>query len=308
MYATFPNFSKLTIDDKEEYQNLFKAYPCISDIEFATLMIWWNLSDELSISLINGNVVILYVFPLDQDNSGLCLVGNKNIDESINEIFEYQKRENLKARLVHVPEFTINEIKERNVYNIESERDYDEYIIEASSLEPISNSDHSMRRKVNKFIKEAGEENISVSQMDLSDKNIQESLIETINEWDKEYSRPNDREGAEKMAIKISINLSQELNIENLCVYVNKKLQGFGLFNITADGNYLIVHHLKVRYEIPRIFDYVTQQIAKFAVDNNVKYVNLEMDLGIEGLRQHKMELHPVDFLRKYKITPKLVP
>jgi hypothetical protein len=39
------------------------------------------------------------------------------------------------------------------------------------------------------------------------------------------------------------------------------------------------------------------------AYEKKVPFLNVEMDLGIPGLRMHKTELRPVDFLRKYSVT-----
>ena len=45
------------MQDKKIYQQHVKDLPPYSDILFSTLQIWWNLYENLEISLLNGNEV-----------------------------------------------------------------------------------------------------------------------------------------------------------------------------------------------------------------------------------------------------------
>src|SRR5438552_6672566 len=89
MFKTFPAFSRLTLADKDEYEKLINDYPAISDLAFPTLMLWWNHLDCLGISMLNGNIVISYWSPTEQNDTGLCLIGTSQVDESICAIFDH---------------------------------------------------------------------------------------------------------------------------------------------------------------------------------------------------------------------------
>lgn len=75
MFKTFPEFTKLTLSDKEEYERLTRGYPPISDIAFSSLMIWWDSLGGLAVAKLNGNLVISYWLPGDEEYSGLSLIG-----------------------------------------------------------------------------------------------------------------------------------------------------------------------------------------------------------------------------------------
>jgi hypothetical protein len=304
MIPAFPLSTALNFSTKKAYDRLVSEYPPLSDLSFATLMVWWNLSKNLQISQLNGNLVIWYELPGDVKNSGLSLIGIKSIEDSISVLLAWQAVHGQPARLVHVPEFVVASLSNQDHFFIERERDYDEYIIAADSIFPLTNACHDMRRKIKKFIANAGEENISLDVLDLSLSDNKQYLLQSTHDWWNDFGAANDLERIEGHAMEISIGLSEELGMKNLCLNVNGSLEGFALYQITHDRKYIILNHLKVRYKLPRIFDFLTYAVAQIAAEQGIDYINMEMDLGIPGLRQHKTELRPIGFFRKYTVVP----
>src|SRR5438045_2470988 len=124
MLPTFPEFIALSLDGKEEYDKLISDYPPYSDISFATLHIWWNLDGKLRLSVLNGNLVIDYQLSTDAENSGLSLIGKNKLRESIQTIFDFLKENGQPTKLVHVPEFVIDEVGNRDGLELTEELDY----------------------------------------------------------------------------------------------------------------------------------------------------------------------------------------
>lgn len=305
MLPTFPEFKKISLDDKTDYERLVSEYPPFSDIAFPTLHIWWNSDDQLQISSLNGNIVINYYLAFDDDNSGYSLVGKNSLDKSISEIFQELARQHKAIKLVHVPEFVIEAINDKDKLVISEETDYNEYIIESKSLAGLVGTAHrTTRRKVKKFWDAMEGRNVEIKQLELSSPEIKKELYGAILEWEKTKTTNNDPRNTERHAISNTIAHAEKLGIRHLGVYIDGVLSGIQLYHLSHDSNYYVLHHLKVDYSIPYIIDYLTHHIADKAVKDNVKFLNMEMDLGIEGLRRHKMELRPVDFFRKYTITP----
>ena len=83
MPPLFPQFAPLTLDDKEIYEKLVLEYPPLSNISFTGMQLWWNEEGKLSISSLNGNVVINYHQPYDKKNSGLSIVGKSLLVHSM---------------------------------------------------------------------------------------------------------------------------------------------------------------------------------------------------------------------------------
>jgi hypothetical protein len=305
MIPTFPDFAPLTLDHKEDYERLVAEYPPISDISFATLNIWWNLEGKLRLCQLNGNLVINYHLPFDTENSGFCLVGKHELEASMLALFEYLRQEQLPVKLVHVPEFVIDKLKQRDWLTIEEEPDYNEYILDAHGLASLEDAAHGRtRRKVKRFMREVEEREVDLRKLDVSSEAVREELFEAITQWEKDQPSANDPEHTEHQAIKQTLKHAEEFGIRHLGLYVDDKLRAIILYHKAKGDNHFILHHLKVDYSIPYIFDYMTHRIADKAVREDVDFLNMEMDLGIENLRRHKMGLRPVDFFRKYTVRP----
>lgn len=305
MVASFPNFSRLSLDDRAEYERLVAAYPPFSDISFATLHIWWNLEGKLEICQLNGNLVISYYQSFDELNSGLCLVGQNEVDGSIETIFNHLRSVGYSVKLVHVPQFVVDKIQNRDGLRLEEELDFNEYILDSQALASLEHPSHGRtRRKVKRFLREVEERTVEIKELELSTPETREQLRQSIASWENERSAANDPHQTEHLAIQKTLAHADALGIQGLGLYIDTKLCAVFLYHNSHDQNYYIMNHLKVDYSIPYIFDYMTHQIADRAVKENINFLNMEMDLGIENLRRHKMGLRPVDFFRKYTIYP----
>src|SRR6185369_7708435 len=128
MFKTFPEFSKLTLADKAEYEELIKNMPSIHDISFFGLMTWWNPLGSMQISLLNGNLVIPYWLPGDDKHSGLSLVGTNDVDESLCILFDHLREKGDPIRLVNVPDFVVANVRFHEMFNFKEERQYNEYV------------------------------------------------------------------------------------------------------------------------------------------------------------------------------------
>jgi hypothetical protein len=306
MLPAFPAFINLTLNHRDQYNDLVRKYPSFSDISFPTLHIWWNQSEKLAVSSLNDNLVINYHLEFDENNSGYSLIGRHLIDDSIQTVFKHFRQHHLPVQLVHVPEFVVDKIARRENLEIEEEPDYHEYIMNSRALASLESSDFSrIRRKVNRFLREVEYKEIETKSLNLAAKETQKSIFDSVQDWQKKHPAHNDPSRTEDKAIKATLQNSSVLRIQNLCLLINGQLHAMVLYHRSLDGKYFIIHHLKVDYSTPFIYDFITNQIAKKAVEQAVPFINMEMDLGIEGLKAHKTGLRPVYFLKKYKISPK---
>lgn len=305
MLPTFPDFRPLSLADKKLYDQLVAEYPPLADISFATLHIWWNLEKQLSVSTLNGNLVINYHLPFDRRNSGYCLIGTHRVDESLEAIFQDLKKRGRSPRLVHVPEFVIKKIRHRGSFSLTEELDYNEYILDAYELAKLEGSLHrSTRREINHFLKDVGSRKLSIRPLDLEKPGAADELYKTLMKWDASHPSKNDPDHAENLAIKAALEQAVDLELEHLGLYVDDVLHAFLLYHRPAEKEYYLMNHLRTSHEIPYMFDFMIHHLASQALQNDVRYLNIEMDLGIENLRSHKMRLRPVEFFRKYTVRP----
>lgn len=305
MFALFPTFTPLSLEDKEEYNRFVADFPPYSDLSFITLHIWWNLDEKLRVSLLNDNLIISYDLPFDEANSGYSLVGKHAIDESIETIFDQLRHENKPVKLVHVPEFVAKAIKKPEKFELTEEQDYNEYILDSHAMAKLEGGEHGRtRRKVGRFLREVEGRKIETKALDLDSEESKDQIFQAIKHWNNLYPNANDPENTEHQAITKTLTHASTLGIRGMGLYIDEELYAVILYHKPASGQHYIVHHHKANYSVPRIVDYTTQQIANQALEENVPFINLEMDLGIAGLREHKQGLKPVDFFRKFTIIP----
>lgn len=301
-FKTFPEFSKLTPADRRAYEALIKDFPPISDISFGTLMVWWNVLDSLAIALLNGNLVISYWLPGDERHSGLSLVGTNLIDESICAILDHLKSEGRPARLVHVPEFVVSELRYPELFAFHEERSYDECVLSVGRIYPLSHVPIYRRRNIRRFLLDTDEDRIVVKSLDLSDEENQRMILESLAKWPKKGLNQSITIALD--SIKAALKQADALGIENVVLFIDGVLQAFCLYQLPHDKRYAIISHVRVNYDIPRIFDFMTYAFARWFADQGVSRLNIEMDFGVSTLRIIKLMLKPDNFFRKYTIEP----
>lgn len=299
MFKAFPEFSKLK--ERAMYDLIVKAFPPISDITFTSLQLWWNHLDSLVISRLNGNLVISYWLPGDEVNSGLSLIGTNKVDESICIIFDHLRDQGRPTRLVHVPEFVVSHIQYPQLFNIVSERDYDEYIIPVSNLTPLESVMGPRRRRIKRALADIGEDTLEVCGLDLHDERNRQKLLKTVDEW-QQAGIIKGTPKLEDETVQDSLTKGAELGVRSICLFIRGELAGFCLYHLPHDKRYAIVVHVKVDHTRSFILDLMAHVCATHLAEQGVSYLNFEMDLGKPGSKNYKLILGPTNFFRKYSI------
>ncbi len=302
MFKTFPEFSKLTLNDRKEYESLIKDFPPIGDIMFAGLMTWWNPLGHMSVSMLNDNLVIPYWLPGDEKHSGLSLLGTKKIDESFCTIFDYLRDKGDEARLVNVPEFVISSVRYPEMFSFKSERCRDEYVLGTSQFYPLKNMGGFRRNKVERVLRGVGEENIVAKSLDLDIAQHRDMLIDAALRW--RTKNINNYGKLEEEATRTAITHATALDTENICLFVNGQLHGFCLYVTPIDKRYIVVHCIKATNSNTLGFELMAYAFSKWFADKGVLYANVNSDYGLMRLRMFMLTLGPVNFFRKYIVEP----
>jgi hypothetical protein len=302
MFKTFPEFSKLTLNDRAEYESHIKDFPPIGDTVFAGLMTWWNPFGDISVSLLNDNLVVPYWIPGDDKNSGLSLLGTNKVDESFCILFDYLKDKGETPRLVNVPEFVISSVRYPEMFTFKGQRSRDEYVLDSSKFYPIKNMAGHRRRKVERIVQDVGEENIVVKSLDLQSAQNRDLLLNAAREW--QGRNINNYGKMDEEAVTTSVMNSDALNTENACLFVNGQLHGFCLYVRPPDKRYVIIHYIKATNKNTLGFELMAYAFTKWFVDKGVLYGNVSSDYGLMRLRMFMLTLGPVNFFRKYIVEP----
>lgn len=302
-FKTFPEFSKLTLDDKDRYEALIAQYPPISHISFPTLMLWWNPLSSSAVALLNDNLVISYWLPGDERLSGLSVAGTNKIDETICTIFDYLQEQDRPARLVNVPEFVVSNMHHPELFHFEGERSLDEYILDISKFYPLRHIISYRRHRIRKFLEHVDERKISVRSIDLSVRANRRLLEDASAAWPRQGTI-NELTNFARYVMDDSIKLSDELGVENVCLFVDGKLHAFILYHLPADKRHAIFSFAMFSFALPHVFDYAVYVFARWFSEHDILYVNLDVDYNLPALRTLKVALGPANYFRKYTIEP----
>ncbi len=303
-FKSFPEFSKLTWEKKDEYELAIRNYPPIYDISFPGLMSWWNPLGDISVSELNGNLVIPYWMPGDEENTGLSIVGTRKIDESICAIFDYLREKGDPARLVNVPEFVLSFIRYHDMYTFKEQRHLNEYVLPLSHFYPLKNMAPHWQRVAAKVINFLEDKKISVTSLDLQVKSERDLLLNAAAKW-RVKNKLNDFGSIEGECIENYIINSDKLGVDNLCLFVNGKIWGFCLYQPSSDGKYVVMKHIKATNRLTFGFEILGYMFAKRFIEQGYTYVNLGPDYGLDELRMFMLTLGTCNFFHKYTIEPR---
>jgi len=299
-FTTFPEFTKLTFAHRKAYEASIAQYPPLAGISFPDLMTWWNPLNSCAVAELNGNLVISYWLPGAEKHSGLSLLGENHVDESLCSIFDYLAQRGELPRVVRVPEFVLGHLQYPELFVAKEDRSFSEYIYEVSKFYPLNHLISYRRHRVRKFLSAVGKENIVVKSLDLALPEHRRALLN--HPWPN--TGINKLAKLEDEAIESSILQADLLGLENACLYVHGELQGYCIYSQPADKRYVIFKHAKVDYAIPRTLDYMIYAFAAWLADHGTIFVNLDTDLGLPFLRMFKVALGPVNYFRRYTLVP----
>lgn len=302
-FKAFPEFTKLTLADRNEYESLIAGYPPIADIAYPTLMTWWNVLEAPMVSLLNDGLVLVYWFPGADDHSGYSFVGTRKVDESICMLFDYLRESDRPVRIVHVPEFVIGHMQHPELFTFKEERGSDEYILPVNKFYPLDSIVSYRRHRVRQFLSRVSEDRTEIKSLDLSVEENRSLLLGCAKEWPRKGTI-NDIVKRADETMEMQLRYADEIGIENVCLYIDGRLHGYILYHLPADEQYAIFSYAMVNYEIPYTLDYLIYAFAHWFLEQGITYINMDADLSHPMLRMIKLSLGPVNYFRKYTITP----
>lgn len=301
-FKTFPEFSKLTLSDREAYEALVKDFPPVADISFNVLTLFWGTLGDTAISRLDDNLVISYWIPGYDKKSGLSLVGTERVDESICVIFDHLKERGEQPRLVNVPDFVVNNLRYPELFSFKTGSGADEYLVTVSKFAHLENMPKFMRARALKFVREHGGANMQVREIDLKSFVNRQLLLDASERWPAKGVNSVTVFG--RRLLPVVVANAAELDIRCAGLYVQKELQAYLLYSPANNERYLDLFGARVNYDIPRVFEYMVHAFARYAEKRGFVYANLYSDSDSPAMRIVKIALKPDTFFRKYIIEP----
>lgn len=295
----FPNFKPLELTDKIEITNFTKHFPSTSDYYFAG---WWawDVENLTQVSWLNGNLVARRI-DYTTGNPFYSFLGVNKVEETANLLIDQAKNEGISEELKLIIGLTIEKFEDKDDWNVLEDPENNDYLLVVEKICTMQGSDlHSKRKKVNSFVENYDATVRIVGAQDLTP---QKELLEMWEHWSNKAGKKNVETEQEHRVFERMSRASQYFETETLCVYIDGSLEGFIVFEDLKDGN-AVSSFEKGNANFKGIYEYMKFKLANYLKSRGCRYINIEQDLGKEGLRAAKSGYAP-EYLKKYKIIRK---
>lgn len=298
--SKYPRFQKLTISDRTVFQEVTEKYPPYADFNF-TSMYCWDIKNETEFSVFHGNLIVRF----NDYITGMpfyTFYGHNDVEQTIDILFELSQDHGFTSELKLIPEFAITaQIKEQ--YNVVEDRDNFDYIISLNEVRNLQGSKfHKKRNMVNRFLREYPL--AEIKELNLKKSTTREAIEDLLQRWVISGNKNKSEAHNEFLAIQRLFSLVNSVQLESLGVFYEGTLIGFAIDEV-IHSQYAISHFEKADITYLGIYEFLKRGIACHLYEKDCVFFNLECDLGIEGLRKAKELWHPVNYFKKYTITPK---
>lgn len=299
MIPKFPQFKKLELADKKEIEGIVLQYLPYSDFNFISMWIW-NIQEKISVSILNGNLVVQFMDYITR-KPFYSFLGNNEANDTAEKLLELSQKEGLRAELRLVPEEVIQRLDIAK-FKIKEDRNNFDYIYKTENLAKMSGRKFEVKRKHFRFFKKNFSHEVKV--LDLHDSLVKKEIIDLFNDWivDKEEMMAGRFEN-ELLALNRFLKFCQPADFFTMGIYLKGKLIAFSITE-NIHGGYNLGHFQKSRTSFFKgLNDYLVNELAKLLMKGKVQYMNCEQDLGIAGLRESKEAYSPHRYLKKFTVS-----
>jgi hypothetical protein len=280
----YPNFTPLTLDERDEMQAGLAQLPDgVSEYSFASLFLFRNQYQYRVSRAPDETLVISGEKKGEQFFMTPRAVPDRSVLEELFKTHDYWKG---------IPDSVLIPNRERLEewgIAIAEDRDNFDYLYLRKDLADLAGKKyHKKRNLVNQFVNYYAHE-----QRPLTPKLIPQAL------WVLDRWREDKGFNGDYVAARESLELFSALGLQGAMYYISGEPAGWCLGESLAGGRMFAVHFEKAIDEYKGIFQYINQSFAA-SLPESFTHINREQDLGDEGLRQAKLTYRPSGFVRKY--------
>jgi hypothetical protein len=294
MLPEYPRFKFVEFSDLPFISKHLKNYPCdICELNLVNIFIWENF-DHPQLTLINQNLCI-YVSPANEPPSFLEPVGSRKISATVDICLKHA------GKMSRISSGFIAKLPKEK-YKISEIRNQFDYIYETKVLAELRGRKFDGKRNHIKKFKQRHPEYKFVR---LTSEHKNEAL-NLFKEWFaiRKESRffPKLAYTSQNSAIEKAFSHFNKLNLMGGALYIDKSMKGFTLGSF-LNPEMISVHFLYGHPALQGISQILLWEACRKTYASS-KYLNLEQDLGIPGLRKAKLSNQPLRLQKKYEILP----
>lgn len=295
----FPSAKALALEDRDAVERITRRFPPYSDFNFLNLYSW-DAGERVRLSSLNGNLVIRFADYLT-DEPFYMFLGPHRPDETAATLLAQAAAEGIEPRLRLIPEAVAKELDPAR-FEVRNSSDQDDYIVCLASIAACEGRAwHRQRTAIRHF--EAAHGSARFEALDLGDDAVRADLLALCARWcDRRRHARDEAADYDRDALgRCLASFSRHLSAFGL--YVGDELAAFSLTEDLGDG--YAIHHFEkaAHWSYAGIVPFFDRGVARLLLARGFRYLNLEEDLGLLGLRQAKRARRPVSYLRKFEVV-----
>jgi hypothetical protein len=300
----FPLFRSVKLSDRLSYEEFYKSFEPYSDFCFNNLWVWFNQLGQLAFSEHNGNLVIRLINPFNNNEEQYSVLGINHCEQTFKVVFEWQRQKGIKQQLTMVPQAVLSSALKisKPFFDYTEDPDNRDYIYDVETTYESKGGKYEKYRHALSYFSNYYSEP-QFMEIDLKDYKQRILLINRLHTWDTTY-RQSDQARIEGAAIDRYLFFADDLPVKCLGMFMDGALESFALYQLLPQKNFAAVNHLKANNAFNYIFDITFSQLIKIFHQTGIRFVSLEQDLGLPGLRTHKERLRPSQYLYRYTVKP----
>ena len=293
MIPQYPIFKTFDLNDLEEIsKHLTKITPSICEFSPVNLIIWKDF-DNPALTIINNNLCILVSAP-NEPPFFLEPLGNNKLQETIEFCLKHCGKISraTEAFAARVP---------LGKYHIKCLRNHFDYIYETKTLADLKGRRFDGKRNhIKNFARRHPDYKYIPLTLDLKDE-----CLNLFEEWfsARAESRhfPKLAYTSQKKALVNAFTNYNPLHIPGGALIINEQVKGF-IMASRLNAHTASVHFQYGHPALRGIFQTLLYEACNKTF-SNFKYINLEQDLGIPGLRKAKLSYYPLKLEKKFEIS-----
>lgn len=292
------DFKELLIEDYPFIQQ-YREDMSISDMSFTQLFAWQNRFQN-RYKIINGYLCILYIRN-NGEYSCYAPLGNYEKDSYNETLLELKKefdKMGIPFRFDFVPEDWLVRFGRLDGYQafMNCNDNFSDYLYKAEDFLNLKGKANGQKRYlVNYFKKHYSYEYQRLTKDNLSDG------CKVVEQWCFGRDCRQCYWGCEKIAIFRILKEWASFYCKGALVYVNGEPKAF-MVGEQIRHDVVVSHFQKADKEIKGLYAFISNQFYLREYPE-VRYINLQEDMGIPGLRETKASYRPCRMIRKYTVV-----
>lgn len=291
-YNQYPLFRPLEREDKPVFDEAFgKDPPEISEFTFTNLYVWREIYN-LKVSVLEGALVLRS----DADNASRFFppIGSADTKYVIEKVLETSA-----GIFMRIPEETKTLFDRDERFNIKLESDNSDYLFKVSDLVSLKGRKYDGKRNLIKKFKSV----YGYRYVKLNGSNIKRCL-----EFQERWCSIKDCDNVkglddEKRAISEIVENFSAFELIGAAIEVNDNIYAVAIGE-RLNPNTLVMHVLKADPGMVGLYQTINNEFLSLEA-RDFEFVNLEQDLGSEGIRKAKFSYHPIGMVKKYTLSLK---